>query len=180
MGNVTLSPGARQLPLRHISIRVPWHDNSWNGTVCKNPAGNAECLILERIRETRNDRQETANASKLWSELTDEQLPACRAERGAFLANFPFTHIVNHPYRFADSHAHFAPTPLTAPASSALCIPYRWMLCDSAVELANEHDVQLDMDLEKQATDAMGFTTIWMQQKRNQLALLDTFFSAVQ
>ena len=21
-------------PIRHISIRVPWHDNGWNGSVC--------------------------------------------------------------------------------------------------------------------------------------------------
>jgi hypothetical protein len=25
------------LPLRHISIRVPWHDDGWRGTVCTKP-----------------------------------------------------------------------------------------------------------------------------------------------
>ena len=24
-------------PLRHVSVRVPWHDNGWNGSVCKDP-----------------------------------------------------------------------------------------------------------------------------------------------
>ena len=27
-------------PLRHLSIRVPWHDNGWNGTVCRVPKHN--------------------------------------------------------------------------------------------------------------------------------------------
>jgi len=27
--------GARKLPTHHISIRVPWHDAGWDGTVWK-------------------------------------------------------------------------------------------------------------------------------------------------
>jgi hypothetical protein len=27
-------------PLRHISIRVPWHDSAWNGTICRDPKLN--------------------------------------------------------------------------------------------------------------------------------------------
>ena len=29
-------------PLRHISIRVPWHDTGWNGSVCAAPQLNGE------------------------------------------------------------------------------------------------------------------------------------------
>ena len=39
--------GMASLPLRHLSIRVPWHDNAWNGTVCSNPEGER---ILSRTR----------------------------------------------------------------------------------------------------------------------------------
>ena len=42
------------LPLRHLSIRVPWHDNGWNGAVCADPVNNASCLRLGNIHERRN------------------------------------------------------------------------------------------------------------------------------
>ena len=38
------------LPVRHLSIRVPWHDAGWDGTVCRQPADNGSCLVLERIQ----------------------------------------------------------------------------------------------------------------------------------
>jgi exodeoxyribonuclease V alpha subunit len=28
----------------HISARMAWHDNGWNGTVCRNPKGNTYCV----------------------------------------------------------------------------------------------------------------------------------------
>jgi len=68
-----LSEGARQLPLRHLSIRVPWNDTGWTETVCKCPADNIACLILPRIRENREDEKEAKLAggyhSKLWGTL---------------------------------------------------------------------------------------------------------------
>jgi len=42
-------------PLRHLSIRVPWHDSGWTGSVCKDPKGNTACLALKLIREKRDD-----------------------------------------------------------------------------------------------------------------------------
>jgi len=33
-------------PLRHISIRVPWHDTGWDGRVCAKPRLNGACLKL--------------------------------------------------------------------------------------------------------------------------------------
>lgn len=28
----------------HMSIRLAWHDDGWNGHICKNPAGNSYCV----------------------------------------------------------------------------------------------------------------------------------------
>ena len=36
---------------QHISVRVPWHDNVWNGTVCHFPGENNACLRLKNIYE---------------------------------------------------------------------------------------------------------------------------------
>ena len=47
--------GAQQLPVQHLTIRVPWHDNGWQGTFCKNPCGNTSCTILPRIATGRDD-----------------------------------------------------------------------------------------------------------------------------
>ena len=46
--------GSRALPLRHISIRVPWHDDGWNGCICIKPKPNTACQALARIREAEN------------------------------------------------------------------------------------------------------------------------------
>ena len=35
--------------LKHLSVRVPWHDNSWNGSVCNNPKANGACLIKKIV-----------------------------------------------------------------------------------------------------------------------------------
>ena len=41
-------------PTRHISIRVPWHDNGWNGSVCKNQKFNTACLKLKNISNAKD------------------------------------------------------------------------------------------------------------------------------
>ncbi|MDQ7815977.1 MAG: ATP-dependent RecD-like DNA helicase [Melioribacteraceae bacterium] len=42
-------------PARHLTLRVAWHDNFWNGTICDDPAKNIYCngyhsLLSDRIR----------------------------------------------------------------------------------------------------------------------------------
>lgn len=28
----------------HMSLRLAWHSNGWNGHICKNPCGNTYCV----------------------------------------------------------------------------------------------------------------------------------------
>lgn len=60
---------ARKLPYRHLSVRVPWHDTGWEGSVCADPLANASCLRLGRIAEERDDALESRLAGELWTEL---------------------------------------------------------------------------------------------------------------
>jgi hypothetical protein len=76
----------RDLPYQHLSIRVPWHDTGWAGTVCEDPINNASCLRLSRIAADRHDAREAANAGRPWAELDLESLPPCHAERGGFMS----------------------------------------------------------------------------------------------
>ena len=61
--------------LRHLSLRVPWHDKGWNGTVCDNPKANGACLVLKNCAKNRKDDDEANVAGKSLKELEEEQFP---------------------------------------------------------------------------------------------------------
>jgi len=133
-------------PLRHVSLRVPWHDTSWDGRVCANPRLNSSCLKLRRIGEGRNDGAEETVKGRLISDLPEEQWPCCIGERVSFLAPFELTRTVNHPYNGGPDtdHGHFDDTPQRLPRFSAPAIPFRWVLRKNMSKLGEEQalDVQ--------------------------------------
>ena len=43
---------------QHLSIRVPWKDNGYNGLVCDKPCYNNACLKLKNIADKRDDELE--------------------------------------------------------------------------------------------------------------------------
>ena len=83
--------------VHHISIRAPWHDNSWAGTVCHKPVDNGACLVLPRIAELKREACEVACAGRRVDELAERDLPACMAERATFMASFAIARTVKHP-----------------------------------------------------------------------------------
>ncbi len=164
---------ATTYPLRHISIRVPWHDTAWDGRVCALPHLNGSCLKLKRIAEDKDDSAEKAIAGKPLNEIPQEQWPCCVDERMTFMAPFEFTKTKNHPYnRDAEgTHGHFAPTPLRHSPFSAAAIPFSWMLVDSMESLGE----QFALDVQPEREPDLGFKTQWIQDWQNQQALLDCF-----
>lgn len=169
------SKGWFKLPLRHISIRVPWHDSGWTGRVCNNPKANTACLVLNRIRSDRDDDNEATVAGMPLSDLLPEQWPVCIYERGMFMAPFEFTYRAKHPYsETSELHKHILPTPFRLPKYSAAALPFRWMLKENAWEIAEEFNLECYQDWEPK----LAFNT-WVQDYRNQKALLDAFFSSV-
>ena len=160
-------------PLRHISIRVPWHDTGWDGHVCAAPRLNGSCLKLKRIAEKRDDAAEEAVANKRLDELPQAQWPACAAERMGFMAPFEYVRMANHPYNRGPetNHGHFKETPLRHPPYSAAAVPFAWLLRETMAALGEEH--ALDVQLEREPD--LGFKTQWVQESFNQTALLDCF-----
>jgi hypothetical protein len=160
-------------PLRHISIRVPWHDTAWDGRVCAKPALNGACLRLKGIGLARDDGAEEAVATKSLNILPREQWPCCVGERATFMAPFELVQSKVHPYSWKEDgkHAHFAPTPLRHPPYSAPAVPFSWMLAESAEQLAAEHALDVLPDREPD----LGFKTQWLQHRDNQRALSDCF-----
>ncbi len=179
-----LASGARRLPLHHITIRVPWHDGGWAGSLCARPLDNTSCLVLPRIGEGRSDEMETRCAGKRIDQLAPAELPPCVGERMSFMAPFSLTRKISHPYTefYPDTHGHFDETPYVQPEYSAACVPFRWVLRENAEGIAEQLQLGLSPDREPDIRNRSGkeVDTNWVQERENQLALLDTFFGALR
>src|SRR4051794_41092067 len=93
-----LSPGAVQLPMSHVSVRVPWHDTDWTGRVCRAPGQNHACTVLKNIKDRKNYEQEEADAGRPWTELEHDRIPPCVLERGGFMRPSGFKYVREHAY----------------------------------------------------------------------------------
>lgn len=174
--------GAQQLPQAHLSVRVPWHDTDWTGRICADPAANHWCTVLRNVHENKNPQEEAKLAGSAWSDIDESKLPPCVVERGGFMRKRAFKHIREHAYaKSAKSHAHFAPTWQQMPPFSVEAIPFRWTRRGDALAIAANWGIGYDPHLEEEADRLLGFKrpTIWIQDHRNQTAMLDSFFSAV-
>lgn len=168
--------------LKHLSVRVPWHDNGWNGSVCNNPKANGACLILKNCALNRNDEQEQLLAGQLLSNLTEEQYPVCIGERATFMAPFSIDKTLKHPYALSspNTHGHLKPTRVQFPAFGAAAVPYHWMLKENAKEKTALYDLNYDDAKEPQLDWASNGGDHWVQEITNQKALLNCFFEHLQ
>ncbi len=62
----------------HITCRLAWHDNKWNGRICKNPESNHYCtgyhsLLSSRLRDRKRTDIESAYAEKSIGELLSKR-----------------------------------------------------------------------------------------------------------
>jgi ATP-dependent exoDNAse (exonuclease V) alpha subunit len=181
-----LAKGARQLPVHHITIRVPWHDAGWAGSVCTAPLKNTSCLVLPRIGQGRRDDVEFACAGQRLDKLEAERLPPCLGERVSFMAPFEITRTMRHPYAEMSpaTHGHFRPTRFTQPPFSAAAVPFRWMLLEKVAGDAKKDEPgfaeALKLGWVAEREPDMSFESSWVQEGENQQVVLDTFFSAVK
>ncbi len=186
--------GARQLPAHHITIRVPWHDQGWAGTVCRDPRANTQCLVLARIGNSKNDQEEERVASKKLAVLPVEQHPPCVDEHGTFMDGHGLTLSKRHPYAtiYPKSYGVFAETPLEILPWSAAAVPFRWMLRNEvegegeyvgkATRLQLGYEPALEGKLARLVKDEDGrdLKSQFIQHFENQRVMLDTFFGALE
>nr|CUV28159.1 ATPase [Ralstonia solanacearum] len=167
--------------VHHISIRVPWHDDQWRGTVCKKPRDNGACVALPEIAEAKHDEAEMCVAGRRFDEIEDAALPPCVKERATFMAAFTLRRRLTHPYKETDSVAHrdLQTMGLPQPPFSAACIPFKWMRREFADEIAKGW--RLDYDPTREPTEPSWLAEAgWVQNGRNQRAMLDGFFSTIK
>lgn len=167
-----------KFPLRHISIRVPWHDAGWTGTVCGAPHLNGACAKLKAIAGAKNDDVERVIAGKSLAELPRGQWPPCVNERATFMAPFDLETERRHALAVQGSanYAHFKPTLQRLPAYSAGVVPFRWMM---NAELENYAE-RLEIDADKGREPDLGYDSNWVHEAGNQTALLNAFAAHLQ
>ncbi|MFZ3119522.1 MAG: ATP-dependent RecD-like DNA helicase [Variovorax sp.] len=167
--------------INHISIRAPWHDDLWQGTVCKRPRDNGSCVVLPEIAEAKRDELEACIAGRRFDSLQEDELPPCVKERVTFMAPFTLRRNLTHPYKHSGSEAHsdLEVTALQQPPFTAACIPFKWMRREFADELAKGW--RLDYDTAREPTEPQWLVESgWVQNGRNQRALLDGFFGTIK
>lgn len=174
-------------PLRHISVRVPWHDQAWGGSVCTDPRHNTACLKLLNIAQSKDEGREAELAGRSLKDLDAANFPPCVKERGSFMAPFDLERLHEHPYTQPgnETHAHFRPTRLRYPAYSAAALPFRWMRKNFVFGERDKNvrglveDFPLD-EVDISIEPELGFDTGWMQDHRNHRELLDCFWKHVR
>ena len=158
-------------PLRHVSIRVPWHDAAWNGTVCNAPHLNGACTKLKRIAAGKHVQAEMSIAGKRLVDLSPTQWPCCIDESAGFMAPVELTRMKAHPFANREHYRHFRPTPQRLPAFSAGVTPFRWLMRERIGHLQDLVDLDVDMSREPD----LNYPTNWWHEGDNQESLLDGF-----
>lgn len=95
------------IPIKHLSVRVPWHDAGWNGKICNNPRENGSCMFLPRIDAGKNADEEADLAGQWMHELTEDKLPPCASEKVSFMSPHKIYKKVSHPYSSNEKNKFF-------------------------------------------------------------------------
>jgi hypothetical protein len=164
--------------MHHLNIRVAWHDSKWDGRVCKNPSSNAFCVALDRIRADRDDISEDRLAQQWFADLMPNQLPACKADAGAFMNSREWIREFVHPYqdipKARSTHGNLKPTKIKVPPYSTFAVPFNWMLRSSQERLDESLAEELPPDEES------PFDSAWVFSRHRQEALCNTFFGRLK
>src|SRR5579884_920145 len=164
--------------MKHLAIRVAWHDRAWDGHVCDEPKQNSFCLALRRIREERDDDRQQMFSGRAFSELAPDDLPPCKGESGAFMSPSDWRRLIEHPYQTGSktqaTHGHLRPTPITVPSWSTLAIPFWWLQRGVQEGILERSPDRFPADEEP------PFPTNWVFGERRQRALLDLFWGQVK
>lgn len=160
-------------PLRHLSVRVPWHDAGWAGVVCNAPHLNGACVKLKRIAGHKRDEDEKVIAGQSLETLLADKWPCCVEERAMFMAPFETEHIKRHALANVNKkhYGHFQPTRQHYPAYSAGIVPFRWMMRENLDAYRDLYELDID---EAREPD-LGYETSWLHEAANQSALLNGF-----
>lgn len=175
---------SKSLPIKHLSARVPWHDNKWNGKTCCSVLDNSFCRILPRVDATKNPDTESSDKT-----ITEENFPPCISEKGTFLSPNSYTRELTHAWtKINPMFKDFKPGIYFHKPYSFNAVPFLWMMKNKGgddnphfSEKAHVFELDYDADLEQEVDENLGFEgNIWVQHPANQKILLDAFFGCLK
>src|SRR5437762_2639869 len=116
------------LPIKHLSARVPWHDNKWNGSTCRNVLDNSFCRILRRVDAEKDPESEPCNAR-----IPDGAFPPCVHEKGTFLSRHEYTRELTHAWsEYNPMFMEYGPCTYHHKPYSFNAVPFLWMMKNKA------------------------------------------------
>lgn len=160
---------------QHISVRVPWHDHGWDGTVCADPESNNACLRLKNIYENRDDKKEAEICGQCMADHAE--MLSCIGEGAGFMSPHETIRTTEHPYKRGNpaTHGHFLPTEVTYPPYSFPARPFAWLMRDDLEKIKDIYNI----DYQREREPVLKFNTMWVQDAENQKAVFDYFYSDV-
>ena len=163
----------------HLSIRVPWHDAAWNGTVCGDPEGNCHCVDYENILNSKDTAWELTVQGQSWESL--QAPPPCAKESGGFLSPREWTSTHTHPYveikQCEATHGHLETTHLRTDPFTAYAVPFFW-LSRSNVDAYVQPRVMEPLPVEEEFPK--NFSSKWVFNPVLQEAILNGFFAPIK
>lgn len=161
--------------IQHLSIRVPWHDHGWDGTICQDPCANTACLKLNGILEGKKEEEEQAICGQCIAGHENE-IP-CLSEGAAFMSSQQFVAVTRHPYvKYGyDEYKHFLPTENVYPPYSLPARPFAWLLKKSMHDLNLKYDLHIDEDVESSWPRGKR----WLQMGESHQAVFDYFYKDI-
>lgn len=169
---------------QHLSIRIPWKDNGYDGRVCKRPCYNNACLRLKNIATGRDDTLE-AELSGCPIAGHEGEIP-CVSEGGVFLSADTHRKTTVHPYKKSnsDTHGHFLETELIYPPFSLPARPFAWTMLRVGEREKDDQNIRrlayrYQIDYDPAREPELSFTTNWVQDATNQRAIFETFYQDV-
>ncbi|MCB0031177.1 MAG: AAA family ATPase, partial [Anaerolineales bacterium] len=150
----------------HLSVRLAWHDNGWNGRICQLPHLNSSCVVHDHIRDARDDEKEIAAAGKHLAELN--WLPPCSRDPGAWSPRgFRIVH------RDPVGREGLLPVPEDIPAYTCTPAPYLWMREESVRDICDQENFVLEGP--RNPDKQQG----WVTEPVRQRELLKLFWSKI-
>ncbi|WP_292364382.1 AAA family ATPase [Mesorhizobium sp.] len=155
----------------HLSARLTWHDDAWNGHICKQPTLNAACMVHDHVRSHRDDgiehdhRGETIGAVR----KATKYLPPCQRDANAFgEERFSILHQDPLEGRALPSAEEELPPYSCCPT------PYRWMLEANFREICEEENLLIP------ARRNLDSSPTWVMEDSRQRALLTHFWGKLE
>jgi hypothetical protein len=172
------------LPVKHLSARVPWHDNKWNGTYCCNVLDNSFCRILPRIDDAKTPKNEDDGKP-----LSEGNMPPCLEEGGAFLSPCQYSRKLNHKLKDVnDLYREYGSGTFIHRPFSYSSVPFLWMMKSKAKDgHASEKAITYNLDYKPELEEEIGEylgdyneRNIWIQHPENQKTMLESFYGCLR